>query len=274
MTNYLDWMQRHRVFNAILVILYYVAVVLPHKKFGTFLNKNIFVGSGKKEMRDHYNEQILIVAGIILLIGLIFYIRSSLQHDSKIKLWGYMAANILFAGLAIKFLFVNNVEIIHFPQYACFAILIFPFTMNYTSTLVWTTIAGAIDEAYQNFYLAPLDTGYYDWNDVITNLIGAVFGLLLIRIIGIERKKFDSFWKTSAFYGIVSLMALVLLLNLFGLLSMGPDPDYPYHMVSKQLDGFWQALPLMPEIIYHVVRPLEGLVMTFVLWGFYSKIGD
>jgi len=272
MTRYVDWMRSHRTFNIILVIIYYIAVVAPHKRFGTFLNKHILVGITKtKEMREHYNELILLAAVAVLVIYIGIFIWQSLKRADKHKLWAYMLANVVFAWLIIKTLFVINTEVVHFPQYAAFALLIFPFTRNYLSTLIWTTIAGIADEAYQNFYLAPADTGYFDWNDVVTNLVGAVFGLLLIRAFGFANQGFEKFWKTSAFYGICSLIVLVIILHLSGVLAIGPDFDYPYQLMSKELTGFWQTV--FPDITYHVIMPLEGVLLTFGLWGFYSRLG-
>ena len=272
MTRYVDWMRSHKIFNIILVVVYYIAVVAPHKQFGTFLNKHILVGITKtKEMREYYNELILIAAGCVLAIYIGVFIWQSLKRTDKNKLWGYMALNVLVAILIIKTLFVINTEVVHFPQYAAFALLIFPFTSNYLSTLIWATIAGTVDEAYQNFYLAPADTGYFDWNDVVTNLVGAVFGLLILRAFGVINQGFDKLWKTSAFYGVAGLMVLVLVLHLSGVLAMGPDFEYPYQMVSKELTGFWQTV--FPDITYHVILPLEGALITFGLWGLYSRIG-
>lgn len=279
MTRYVEWMREHRLFNTILVIAYYIAVVAPHKRFGAFLNKYILVGIFRtKELRDYYNEIILMVAVAALLIYLAAFIYQSLKRDDRYKLWSYMVTNIILTGVIIKVLFVINTEVIHIPQYAVFALLIFPLTFNYFSTLIWATIGGAIDEAYQNFYLAPADTGYFDWNDVLTNLVGAVYGLLLLRAIGLPNKMITQWWKSSAPIAVLSIFALVGILNVSGVLSMGPDFDYPYQMLSKELTGFWeiwagQSTADDPGIKYHIVRPLEGLILTFLLWSFYSRIG-
>ncbi|MEL6390703.1 MAG: VanZ family protein [Bacteroidota bacterium] len=261
-------MNRHSLFNWALVAIYYVLVVAPHKTFGTLLNRFAFRDMGMS--RDQYNLLVIAIAGLGLLMYLVFFFRKTTSLEDRGTVWGYMLFNVLLATIVINILFVINIEVVHFPQYAMFALLIFPLSKNYNATLIWTTIAGAIDEAYQNFYLAPKDTGYYDWNDVITNLIGGVFGLLLLRSAGVSNRKISPFYTSKSIYGAIVLMVLVLVLHLCGVLSIGPS-DYPYQMVSKELSGFWQTVH--PNVTYHVVRPLEGLLITIGLWGVYRKIG-
>ena len=183
-----------------------------------------------------------------------------------------MSINILFAIIIINFLFVINIEVIHFPQYAAFAILIYPMIRNYNSTLIWTTIAGSIDEAYQNFYLAPKDTGYYDWNDVITNLVGGVFGLLLLKSFGVGQHVNLTWSKSSGIKGLVVVCGLVFGLWLSGFLSIYPSEISTIQLVSKELTGFWNEVP--PEVVFHIVRPLEGFIITVMLFFFYSRIGE
>lgn len=265
-------MESHKWVNALLVVCYYLIVVLPHKSFGTFLVIDVFKGMADgPEMRHYYDIRILFGATIALLLFLVYWVRLSLERDDRQKLWFYMGVNIILAALIISLLFVINTELIHFPQYAAFAILIFPFTNNYFTTLIWTTLAGGLDEAYQNYYLAPNDTRFFDWNDVVTNLVGAVFGLLLIRVYGVTNRSYPNIKHMSALYGVLVVITLVIVLHIMGILSVGPDPDYPYHLLGIELEGFWHKVP--PQIEYHVIRPLEGTIIIFILWALYSRIG-
>jgi len=182
-----------------------------------------------------------------------------------------MFATVLFAVIIINLLFVINIEVIHYPQYAILSILLFPLIKNFNSTLIWTTIAGAVDEGYQYFYLAPNDTGYYDFNDVITDLIGASFGLLFLRSFDISNASKTSFWKSSAFYGLLVMTIVVMLLIALKVLSIYPDTEAMYQMVIQNPSGFWSKIH--PNVTYHVVRPSEGLLITIFLWLFYSRIG-
>ena len=176
MHQIIQWLKNHKTANIVILIIYYIVVVLPHKRFGSFLNDQVFTGT-----RDDYNLKVIIGASVLFLIYFFPFFKNTIKATDRYRLWMYLGLNTILAIMVINILFVINIEVIHFPQYAMCALIIFPLVGNYTGTLVWTTMAGMLDEAYQYFYLAPTDTSFYDLNDVVTNLIGAVFGLLLIR---------------------------------------------------------------------------------------------
>ena len=206
---------------------------------------------------------------VLAVFGLFFYLKSR-KVDHKRRLWFYLLANIILAAIVINTLFVINIEMVHFPQYALFAILVFPLIGNYTATLIWSTLAGAVDEAYQYFYLAPTDTTYFDFNDVVTNLVGAVFGLLFLS--GMNVKEYTTFQikKSSIWFGIGSIVLTVLVLHLLGYLSIYPNDDRPFHILREWPSGFWSKARF--DVTFHIIRPLEGVVLTILLWVFFSRL--
>lgn len=268
MNKLIDWLSAHKIVNVLLLAVYYLAVVLPHKRFGAFLNTKVFKGI----TRDEYNMIVLFIAVLVLAIFSFLFLKNSSTRPFKRRLWFYMGANVLFAALVMSFLFVINIEVIHYPQYALFAILSHPLIKNYQQTLVWTTIAGSIDEAYQYFYLAPKDTSYYDFNDVVTNLVGAVFGLLFIRSFGITQTNLTAFFRSTAFYALIGIGLIIAVLCVIDVLSIYPSEVSQYQLLRKWPEGFWSTVH--PNVTYHVMRPIEGTLVTIALWLFYSKIGD
>jgi hypothetical protein len=267
MKKLIDWLSQHRAFNLLLILIYFIAVVLPHKRFGTFLNTEVF----KRMTRDEYNQLVLFIGLILLSIFVLIFLRNSAKTEFKRRLWIYMGVNILSAVLALNLLFVVNIEVIHFPQYAFFALLTFPLLLNYQQTLIWATLAGAIDEAYQYFYLSPNDTGYYDFNDVLTNLIGVVFGLLFLRSFNIKESSRPKFLKSSAFMALVGLSVIIATACFSGILSIYPSDITHYQIVREMPTGFWSTVP--PEISYHVMLPIEGMIITVLMTLFYYQIG-
>ena len=267
MSGIISWLTRNKWINALVLLGYFLAVVLPHKKFGTFLNTQVFKGITRAE----YNQIVLSFALVALLIFCTVLFRKIYKHTSRKLLSSYLLVNVIFAGLVMRYLFVINIEVVHYPQYALFAILCFPLFNNYRHTLIWTTIAGALDEAYQYFYLAPKDTFYYDMNDVITNLIGGVFGLLFLWSFNIPERKSGPFWKSSGFYGLVAIVTLIIVFNLAGVLSIYPSDEVPYQLLRKSPEGFWTNAN--HGVVYHIVRPFEGAIITTALWAFYSNLG-
>lgn len=262
----ISWLESRKTISSFIFLVYFISVVLPHKAFGTFLNSQVFKGI----TRDQYNRYVLILALLPLLIYIFIFLNNSRKVAHRNKIWMYITFNIVAAILIIRYLFVINIEMIHFPQYAIMAIILFPIIGNYTATLIWATIAGAVDEAYQYFYLAPLDTSYFDFNDVLTNLVGAVFGLLLLSSYGIKEQTTFSIKKSSIWYGFGFITVVVAVLHLLGILSIYPNDERSYHIVRQSVEGFWTTTKV--GVIYHIVRPLEGLLLTLLLWFLFSSL--
>jgi len=274
MTRVLSWLREHRFAHIVAIITYYILVVAPHKKFGTFINKSVTGTFGLKissvEGRAQYNLVVISLACGLLALVAFFLFRRLVSHPERRKLSFYFLTNVLLAALVINLLFVINIEFVHFPQYAIFAILIFPLIGNYRATLVWATIGGMIDEAYQYFYLAPKDTSYYDMNDVVTNLIGAVFGLLILAVYQIKEHTPFRLRTSTIWVGLGGVAAAVTIAHLCGILSIYPSDDRPYHILREWPPGFWSTVN--PDVTFHVIRPIEGVIITVLLWVFYSYI--
>lgn len=266
MSKFIKWLEVHRAINIILLLLYYLLVVLPHEEIGKIM-ANIF----GHLPREKYNLIMLAIGLVLTLLVLVSIYKKLLSHPYKTKLFIYLVITLILVVLCINILFVMNVEGIHFVQYACFAILCYPLFNNHTQTLVFATLAGALDEAYQYFYLAPQRTEYYDWNDVIINLIGAAIGLLIVIIIGVKLKnQVKPYLKSFSFYSLITLCITVIVLFITGVLTLYPDAALPnaFALVREIPEGFW-SYPPGPYVKYHVVTPLEGVIIITILFVFY-----
>jgi len=266
--RWIYWLSQHRLINLALIFIYYLLVVLPHEQVGLIVSK-IF---GELEL-SIYNLIITIVSTTLLCVIILFFYKKIKKNPNQKIIWFYLISTVLFAILCFKILFVVNIEFVHFVQYAVFAMLCFPLTLNYTHTLIWATLAGALDEAYQYFYLSPHRTEYYDFNDVIINLIGAAFGLIIIKIINPVYQSFS--WKTyfqsHLFYCMVNLSLLIAIAFASNILGLYPtDTKAQYLLVKKMPTQFWSTV--YPEIVYHILLPLEGLLLMIGLFIFYSKL--
>ncbi len=267
MNRIIKWLSEHKIINFILLLGYYIAVVLPHKSFGRFLNQKVFKGITRAE----YNQMVLMGALVALGGFAAWFYYNSRSHAKRKWLYGYLGLNVLFAFLIMSFLFVINIEVVHFPQYALFAILVFPLLGNYQQALIWTIFAGALDEAHQYFYLAPKDTFYYDFNDVVTNLVGAVFGLLFIWSFSIKEWRTPRFIQSTGFMAICVLVLMVVLACLSGVLNIYPSEDTSYQLLRRWPESFWSTVP--PQVTYHIMRPLEGTVATILMTLVFFRIG-
>lgn len=266
MNKLIRFLAEHKWLNGFILLVYFLLVVLPHEQVG-LLTVKIFGGLS----RENYNLIILIFAGILFALLIIATFKKALQHPQKKLILFYSVSTILFVVACFKVLFVMNIESIHFMQYGIFAILCFPLIGNFTQTLIWSTLAGAFDEAYQYFYLAPERTDYFDWNDVIINLIGAALGLLVLKIYRIEIvRTAKNFLQSPVFYFLCLLSLSVVVLLSTGILSIYADAESstPFTLVKILPESFW-SFPPGPYVKYHIVLPLEGLIITTLLWFFY-----
>ena len=277
--QYINYFAKRPLLNAILVLIYYLLVVLPHENIGAWIAKTLDQPLG----RDTYNLIIMGmgVTGFIVYLYLIWRGTKSKAHSTST--WLYLALTLGLIIYCINVLMVVNVEMIHFVQYAIFAFLIFPLTQNYQLTLFYATIFGAIDEAYQYLVLAPETSNYYDFNDVFIDMTGATLGLILIRAYGIrDGETTQPFYKRPVFIGLVSLIMLTVLSFLLGWTSLyaHPTTDVFFPLLKyKMKPDFWSTslrtdkFNVVHSFKFHVIRPWEWILLTIGLWTAYRNIG-
>lgn len=266
LSKLISFIGKNPILNWILVVVYYAIAVLPHEQVGVWIAKNIMKPLG----RDMYNHRMFMIAAIgigLYALVVLWNIFKKKKHIQWIP-FIYLFVNIGLAIASWHFLFVFNVEAIHFLQYAILSILLFPLFRRYGETLFWCTLLGAIDEAYQYFYLSPNRTDYYDFNDIILDLIGAAFGLILIRSFSPLLRKATKWYRSGVFYCSMGLTLLIGLLYGLGKLRFYPDEAHSnaWLLVKKIPEGFWTTLK---PVVFHIVQPLEGmLIIICLLVGF------
>ncbi len=245
--------------------------MLPHVEVGLFIMSFL-----EHLPRPRMVGIVLTVLGVGLLVASIPFFRQLRDHPAQRQILLYLAITIVLVILTYLILFVLPTESAHFPQYALMAILVFPLTLRFGETLFWATLLGAIDEAYQYYFLAPERTDYYDFNDVITNLLGAALGLIYLWAF-IKRPYYEQSlpWKKSpAFLTAMGILGLGVVLWLIGILSLYPSTDgAPSTILLFEVrpTTFWRALT--PEISFHIVEPIEGLLIVGALFLMYQKLG-
>ena len=263
----LQWLGSNKIFNLLILFSYFLLVALPHEWVGR-LTVKIFKGLP----RTQYNLLIASISLLFIVLIAIGLYKSWRDHFEKRRLAVYFGMTIIYMIMCFKILFVINIEAVHFPQYALFAILAFPLFKNSISTLVFSTFAGAADELYQYVILAPQRTNYFDFNDVVTDLIGVAMGLIILKIIGIPEIKYDwaSWYKKKEFLFISSFSLVFFICCLAGLFSIYDNPGDPsfFTLVRKPEEFFW-TIPPGPYVKFHVLRPLEGIILTVLLWIYY-----
>jgi len=269
--HYTHYLSQRPVLNVCLVITYYLLVVLPHEVIGIWIAETLDKPFG----RDTYNL-IILALGVTGCLGYLYFVWNGARHrpDKGKKTYLYLLATLALIVLSFNTILVVNVEIIHFIQYALLALLVFPLFSSYQETLFWSTVLGAIDEGYQYLVLAPERTNYYDFNDVLIDMVGATLGLILLSAYGVNKAKLLTFYQRSSFRGFVVITLLVLVALGMGWMTIYPSVDGSmayFPLIKKVSTEFWTIIH--PNVNFHVVRPLEWLILTILLWFLYKDIG-
>ena len=272
MFNLITWLRDRPVINILLAGVFYLLVTLPHEQVGVFI-----AGIFKGMPRPKYDLIILCMASVIFLFYFIPLIRGIFKNQDRNLILFFLTITVGLTILSINTILIVNIELIHFIQYAALAILFFPLTLRYTDTIFWVTFLSALDEAYQYWFISPERTNYYDFNDVIINMLGVVFGLIMIRtsqrIHDLSINTSRSLFKNSMVIGSIAMVVITAILFATNIMDLYPnpqDPQAPMLLIKKIESSFWSVIH--PNITYHIVRPGEGLVILVMLFIFYLPL--
>jgi len=243
-----------------IVMMYYLAVVLPHIVVGKYVNQ-IFDAFG----RVAYNNFIIGVVSVVVVGSLLVLRKRVMVHPARRIVVSYLTFSMMSLGLCFYFLFVINIEVIHFLQYAILSILLFALTKSCRDTMTLAVFMGALDELYQ--YLV-LDTSapYYDFNDVLFDTLGAGIGLLLLKILGsmtAERKNIR-WWRRLENKLVIAVGLSLLVMQMTGHFSvnlLAEDPAF-FTLFKKAPQGFW-SYPGGAHARLHILAPIPGLILIF-----------
>ena len=258
-------MKFNKLFIGIVTLLYYLVSVLPHEKVGILI-----AGMVKGKPREFYDNAVSIIAVILLMVLIAgsTYIMRKNPHRIKIGI-PYLIITLGFMFLCLKTLIIVNVEMIHFVQYAILATLLFHLTRNHLYVILIALLAGAIDEGYQYFHLSPERTMYFDFNDVILDVIGAGLGLTFMYLMGKTIQKSKKIFHAISFtFLILGLIGIILLAT--KVLSIGPSTEATYLLQKEIPENFWSIDRGVRK--FHIMSPLEGTVTLIVLVVFYSLL--
>jgi len=266
----LNFLSKHQFLNVIVCLAFFLLVTLPHEFVGVSVAA-VFKGVSRKT----YDLTILCLGLLILLLFISVFYRQIRKLQNPFIPISFFSLCIILMIVSLHSLIIVNIEIIHFIQYALMAVLIFPLLKNFLSTLIFVTLLGSIDEAYQYYFLSPDRTNYYDFNDVILNLLGAAIGLIFLRshrgiasILRVDRYKIHTkAWLSYTFFIGISTMLIWQKKTVQTIIDrLGLDLDWETYgaiLIRKPTTSFWTEIP--PKILYHVVQPIEGVIIVSIL---------
>lgn len=255
----------------IFTIAFYIATVLPHEVVGTMIG-SFFEDAG----RAVYDRTMLIMLSIGVLFFSVFIIRSLIRHpERRVKGVIYMLATLLGCLISMKYLIVINVEAIHFLQYALLSMLVFLLVRRYDYTIWIILLMAFFDESYQHFFLTPNRFQYLDFNDIFLDLVGGGFGLTTLFCLNKQGNEPNKKIRNGIFFVYGALVVSAIVLYATGTMRIWPGEGgalAPIQIYQKELDGFWTVVRKVNR--FHIMRPLEGLIIVLLTTYFYSRLED
>jgi hypothetical protein len=252
--------RRQAGLNLLLLLLagsYFIWTVVNHQRIGSLLANTYNINDPASYNLVFLQFGVLFL-GTYLAATIPFYVRSK-----RYLALGYLLLAITLTAACVPWLIVVNSEMIHFAQYALLGVLLFPLIRSYWLTVVVGTLLGAIDEGMQYWVWTP-DMHYFDFNDVLFNLLGTVLGVLLIGAWIGRYSPGRPQWHTGWLI-IGSIILLAALGWLTQWLDIYPDPTNPapVQLIREAEKEFWTVLP--PHRRFHVLRPGSGAAVILLM---------
>ena len=267
----MHWLSTHRATAVASALATFAAVVFFHDPITVWATAQFH-----KIGRDAYNQYAEYAFGGLLvpLVAAIGWLILKNRHNQAAIL--LFTIHIFLIALGYRYLVTFNIEFVHFFAYLLIALLLLPACRSVGETVIWTTLLGALDELYQYLVLNP-DYGYYDFNDVLLNLIGAGVGTVLALLGGnvLVNAEPSAGRVSVAVYVALSIPILVLVGWKTGWIAMEPmelKGGHPFFTFIRkaQPPGFWTEA--YPGRVFHIVKPLEGAMAIFLFFGAFLGV--
>lgn len=267
MIKYIHWLEQRRIQNLFLALAYFVFIIFMHDPM---VNLSVLV-------MNFFTRQVYdVVIGALAFAGLLgvvyFFIRKLVEfpHARELKI-AYLLILVSLIFVHSQVSFVMNIELIHTAQFGILALLVFPLVRKFGATGFYTLLLAFVDEWFQYQILYPDKSDYFDFNDVVTDMLGAGFALVVLYAAGVNNKTLPPkirWYQSGVFYlgaGIATVVGAMYKLAFIQTYSENENAWLTLKKVEYP-EPFWRNLP-DSDIVYHVMEPLEGLCVLALLLG-------
>lgn len=255
---------------------YFAASCLLHLQFSLWLVRPRATPWGQHAL----SELVPAAAALGALLLGAFVLRQLLRSPQPRLLaaaWLLWAAAVLAIDRTLTY---SANEYFHYPQYALLAWLLArtldPGRSRWIPgrVLFWTTLLGAVDELLQYLWITASYSNYFDFNDVLTNLVAAVAGVLVFYGAAARptssAREARSPWVEAGVFVVLALLVVGAIasdrLQLVprgaiapGALAWQSNGRWTLYLQrSADQYGSWQSGPRSG--VHYVLRPREGLL--------------
>jgi len=262
MKQAMAWLKEHRSVNLLLLVAYIFFILFAH---GAFVSLSVVVMNALS--LPVYNHLVaLLVALAPLVVGALVY--RALKRKMKPDPRGLFFLVLVLSGLVVHFFVFTemNIEFIHAMEFGVLAALIYPLVGRFGAAIVGALPVMLVDEWYQ--YKVLFDyVEYFDFNDILLDLLGAGLFLSLLRVLGVgSEEQATHLLKRSELYvlGLIVLLTTVFL-STNVMVCYSSDVTNNTWLILNDINaeyGFWRVHPLIGST-YHVLEPMAGMITVF-----------
>jgi hypothetical protein len=271
-----------------LVALYFAAICLLHLQFSLWLTADRDLPWGRGTLAQAVPAAAL-AGAVALAVVVVRQLRRAKRRWPLAASWLLWVAAVLAIDRWLTF---SANEAFHYPQYALLAILIArsldPGHRQRIAgrVLFWTTLAGALDELLQYLWITAPYSHYFDFNDVLVNLVAAFAGVLLYLGSAPAARRSPAGRPRWAIATALALAAAVAVLLATGRMQLAPPRDLPpggvhrddrselvlYLQRSVGQYGSWQPGPRRGA--FYVLPPHQALPLIAVTAVLFTLLAD
>jgi len=256
--RFISWLKQNTVLNLSLVFIYGFSLIFFHDFF-----VKLSVNAMNNLSLPVYNKVVLIVSicGGVVVFASLLYMLFKTKESRNGKLFFLLLASLLIA-MHCRFLFEMNIEVVHVLEFTLLSVLLFPLLGSFGAAVAFTLPFIVVNEWYQYVVLYPGYIQYFEFNDVVIDLLGCGMAMVFLWIGGAKSKPVSVFWRKPEVVFLFTINLLFVILLATCVFAFYPeDKCGNTFLVLSQLQNphlFWQTH--VYGAVYHVMKPVEGLV--------------
>lgn len=258
------WLSEHHAANLAVAVGYVAFIVFAHE---WFVDRSVDVMN--RLSLPVYNRLVAIIIAIGLLLVMLMVFRG-IGKWRDVNRKGVFFLVLTLIGFSVHFFVLTemNIEFIHAIEFGLLAVLIYPLIGRLGAAVAFSLPVMLLDEWYQ--YQVLFDyVEYVELNDVVLDLLGAGFFMSVLKTFNLEldrtpvpiHKRVELYLLLVLIVGIACFWAIGIIATYTETAS---ENTWLVLNAIQEPYGFWRVHPLIGST-YHVLEPITGLTMVFLL---------